>query len=70
MSNLSDVTRSVLFAGAIALLPFAAVAQDARLFRDGNPIVMIVAGGADTVRYQEEFDMALASIRRLLNGKT
>lgn len=76
MSNLFNTVRSTLCAGAIALLPIAAMAQDApeslkvyfatgssriasdqqatldqaaRLFRDGNPIVMIVAGGADTV---------------------
>lgn len=36
--------------------------QAARLFRDGNPIVMIVAGGADTVG-QADYNLQL-SVRR------
>lgn len=36
--------------------------QAARLFRDGNPIIMIVAGGADTVG-QADYNLQL-SVRR------
>lgn len=40
----------------------AVLDQASRLFRDGNPIVMIVAGGADTVG-QADYNLQL-SVRR------
>ncbi len=56
---------SILFATNSATLSAegnAVLDQAARLFRDGNPIVMIVAGGADTVG-QADYNLQL-SVRR------
>jgi outer membrane protein OmpA-like peptidoglycan-associated protein len=45
--------------------------QAARLFRDGNPIVMIVSGGADTVGGAEaNLDLSLRRARSVALGLT
>lgn len=43
--------------------------QAARLFRDGNPIVMIVAGGADTVGApNSNLNLSVARAQAVVNG--
>ncbi len=43
--------------------------QASRLFRDGNPVVMIVTGSADTVGSpSENLDLSIRRARRVANG--
>lgn len=52
-----DTNASVISGDGLAILD-----QAARLFRDGNPIVMIVAGGSDTVG-DAEYNLQLSIAR-------